>query len=99
MLTLTNFSSWFTLFARNSKRAKRILPRLRKEAKMYTNEREKIALSITEAAEQLGISRPTMYQLTRREGFPTFKVGSRTLISRAGLEAWVQAQAQTGVNT
>lgn len=60
---------------------------------------QKIALSVSEAAIFLGVSRPTMYQLTRREGFPTFKVGSRTLISRAGLEAWVQAQAGTGVNT
>lgn len=58
-----------------------------------TSKQEKIALSITEAAEQLGISRPTMYQLTRQAGFPVFKVGARTLISRAGLEAWVQAQA------
>ena len=64
---------------------------------MYsTNEREKIALSITEAAEQLGISRPTMYKLTRQAGFPVFKVGARTLISRAGLEAWVQTQAGVG---
>lgn len=61
-----------------------------------TNRQEKIALSITEAAEQLGISRPTMYQLTRQAGFPVFKVGSRTLISRSGLEEWVRAQTGAG---
>lgn len=57
---------------------------------------ERLALSVSEAAALLGVSRPTMYQLLRREGFPAFKVGSRTLISRTGLEAWVEEQAEAG---
>lgn len=59
-------------------------------------QKDKIALSVTEAAELLGVSRPTMYQLTRQIGFPVFKVGSRTLISRSGLEEWVRAQTGAG---
>lgn len=57
---------------------------------------EKIALSVAEAAELLGVSRPTVYQLIKRDDFPVFKVGTRTLISRTGLEEWVTAQAESG---
>ena len=55
---------------------------------------EKIALNVKEAAALLGISRPTMYQLCRRDDFPALRVGNRTLISRAGLERWVEQQAE-----
>ena len=55
---------------------------------------EKLALSVAEAAELLGVSRPLMYEIVRREDFTAaFKVGTRTLISRSGLEAWIEAQA------
>lgn len=54
---------------------------------------EKMALSVSETATLLGVSRPTVYQLMHREDFPAFKVGTRTLISRAGLETWVDTQA------
>ena len=52
-----------------------------------------LAVSTAEAARLLGVSRPTIYQLINRADFPAFKVGSRTLISVAGLERWVKAQA------
>lgn len=62
------------------------------------NERiEPFAVSTAEAARLLGVSRPTIYQLINRADFPAFKVGARTLISVAGLERWVEAQAG-GVN-
>lgn len=54
---------------------------------------EKLTYSVTEAAEALGVSRPTMYELIRREGIPTLKVGSRVLISRKRLTEWVDQQA------
>ena len=55
---------------------------------------EKIALSVSEAAQLLGISRPTMYSIIRRKDFDAaFKVGSRTLISRAKLETWAERKA------
>ncbi len=54
---------------------------------------EKFTLSITEAAAVLGLSRPTVYRLVRSDGFPAFRVGSRTLISREGLARWVAKQA------
>jgi len=54
---------------------------------------DKLALSVTEAAELLGVSRPTVYTLIHRADFPAFKLGSRTLISRAGLAKWVEEQS------
>lgn len=54
--------------------------------------REKMALSVPETAQILGISIPTTYTLTRRADFPAFHVGRRTLVDRAGLERWVSAQ-------
>ena len=56
---------------------------------------ESIALSVTQAATLLGVSRPTIYQLLNRD-FPSFRIGTRRLISRAGLERWVQEQTERG---
>ncbi len=57
---------------------------------------EPMALSITEAAKLLGISRPTLYNLLHRADFPAFKLGGRTLISTEGLREWVRAQTREG---
>lgn len=58
-----------------------------------TDERiDRLALSVTETATLLGVSRPTVYALMRRADFPAFNVGNRRLISRAGLEEWIAAQ-------
>lgn len=53
---------------------------------------ERLALSPQEAAELLGISRPTVYELMNRADFPSFPVGSRRLISTKGLREWVDKQ-------
>lgn len=53
----------------------------------------KIAISVPRMAELLSISRPTAYQLARRDDFPAFSVGGRTLVSVQGLVQWVAEQA------
>lgn len=53
----------------------------------------KIALSVTETAAALGVSRPTVYTLLHRQDFPAFRVGGRTLVSAEGLREWVAARA------
>lgn len=55
---------------------------------------DRLALSPTEAAQVLGVSRPTIYTLIKRADFPAFKVGTRTLVSVEGLREWVKAQAE-----
>lgn len=55
---------------------------------------EKMALSVAEAAELLGVCPKSVYQLCHAEGFPAFRVGGRTVVSRVGLDRWVQEQAE-----
>lgn len=57
---------------------------------------ERLTYSPTETALVLGVSRPTVYVLMKRRDFPSFKVGSRTLVSAEGLREWVKAQAEGG---
>lgn len=57
---------------------------------------DRLTYSPTETAQALGVSRPTVYKLMARADFPSFKVGSRTLVSAEGLRTWVQAQVERG---
>ena len=51
-------------------------------------------VSPAECARILGISRPKVYDLINQGGFPSFKLGSRTLISVDGLRAWIAKQVE-----
>ena len=61
-----------------------------------TVKREKLTWSAAEAAEIVGVSTSKMYEMMRIEGFPTIKLGKRLLVSRKGLERWIEEQAQRG---
>ena len=50
---------------------------------------EPLAVGAAEAARLLDVSRPTLYKLLNRADFPSFRVGSRVLISVAGLQNWI----------
>ena len=52
-----------------------------------------VTLSVAQTAETLGVSLSTAYTLARRADFPSFHVSpSRIVISRAGLEKWIEEQ-------
>ena len=53
---------------------------------------QKLTLTVDELTKELHISRPTAYELVNTEGFPSFKIGNRILISRKGLEEWIERQ-------
>lgn len=55
---------------------------------------EPLAVSPAECARLLSVSRPKVYDLINQGGFPSFKLGSRTLISVEGLRAWVAMQTE-----
>lgn len=57
---------------------------------------DRVTLSVAETAAALGVSRPTVYTLLHKRGFPAFKVGGRTLVSAEGLREWVASQAGGG---
>ena len=54
---------------------------------------DKLTLSVPETAELLGVSVPLVYQLVKRSDFPALKIGTRTLINRRLLEAWLDREA------
>lgn len=58
---------------------------------------EVLAVSPTQAARLLGVSRPTLYKLMWQSGFPAFRVGGRVLISTEGLREWVRNKAEEGL--
>ena len=53
---------------------------------------EPVAVNMTQAAQLLGVSRPTMYTLAKSEGFPAVKIGGRVLVSVDGLREWMSRQ-------
>lgn len=59
-----------------------------------TDQLPPLAVSPAECAKLLGISRPKVYDLINQGDFPSFKLGSRTLISVDGLRAWVSKQTE-----
>lgn len=50
---------------------------------------DKIAINVSEAAKRLGVSRPKMYEIMRRDDFPAVRMGGRILISQRGLDEWL----------
>lgn len=50
----------------------------------------KVALTVREAAEEIGISKPKMYELVRSGKFNTVQIGKNTLISRQSLMDWIR---------
>jgi len=56
---------------------------------------DKIAVSVTEAAKMLGISRTTMYNLAKQEEFPCVMIGHRMLIPLKGLNEWIDKNSKS----
>lgn len=52
---------------------------------------EKIALSVSEAAASLGVSKKTMYELIHTDGFPVKKLEGKYLIPVDGLKKWLES--------
>lgn len=67
---------------------------LLQQIKAQLEVRNKLTLSVDEAAQMLGLSRPVVMELTHSEGFPAFNVGKRILIHAQGLAEWVDRQME-----
>ena len=53
---------------------------------------QRLAVSIDEAAHLLSISRPVVYDLTKRSDFPSFRIGKRVLVNVRALQDWLDEQ-------
>lgn len=57
---------------------------------------KKLAYSVGEAAEALGVSKTTMYELVRTDGFPVIHVGNKRLIPIESFKRWIEECAAAG---
>lgn len=58
---------------------------------------DKVAISVAELAKMLGISLPKAYELANSAGFPSIKIGKRTLIPLVPFGVWLnKATEPTG---
>ncbi len=55
-----------------------------------------MAMSVEDMADELAIGRNVAYQLVQDPGFPSFMIGRRVLVSRKGLQEWIDAQCKKG---
>ena len=52
-----------------------------------------LMLNVIQVAAVLGISRAGAYELVRSEGFPALKIGSRIVVPKDKLRAWIDANS------
>ena len=57
---------------------------------------EKSTMSVQELSAQMGISLPKAYELTKMEGFPVLRIGTRILIPVEGFRKWLAEQTERG---
>lgn len=50
----------------------------------------KATVTISEAAKIMGISAPKMYELEKREDFPSIHLGRKIVIDRTALQEWMR---------
>lgn len=54
---------------------------------------DKLALTLEQAAESIGVSAPTMLAIANQPGFPALRVGRRWIIPVQALTEWLNEQA------
>ena len=55
-----------------------------------------MAMSVEKMADELAIGRNVAYQLVQQPDFPSFMIGRRVLVSRKGLQDWIDEQCKKG---
>ena len=53
-----------------------------------------IAMSVETMADELAIGRNVAYELVQKPDFPSFMIGRRVLVSRKGLQEWIDGQCK-----
>ena len=53
-----------------------------------------MTMTVKEMAAELHISGPTAYELTEQPDFPSFRIGQRIIVSRKGLQEWIDRQCE-----
>ena len=58
------------------------------------NSEPRMTMTVEEMGAELGVSRSTAYSLSQQPGFPSFAIGRRVLVSREGLQKWIERQCE-----
>ena len=58
---------------------------------------QKLVLSVSECADLLGVSRPSVYKWINLGTLPHLKLGTRIVIPRAALEKWIERKTTGGI--
>ena len=53
-----------------------------------------LTLTALEVGEVLGISRASAYELVRSKGFPSIRIGTRIIVPKDKLIAWINEQVE-----
>ena len=53
---------------------------------------DKMALSVPELAQVLGVCEKTAYELANSDGFPSFRLGRRIITPKDALKDWLNKQ-------
>lgn len=61
---------------------------------MDANLPERLAVSVPEAAQMLGLSRSSAYEAARTGRLPTVRVGHRVLVPMTALRDWLDTEVQ-----
>lgn len=61
-----------------------------------TSATPRAAYSVKEAAQALGMSHQTIYNLIHADDFPAVKIGGRTLVPVAALDDWLESKMRSG---
>lgn len=57
---------------------------------------EKLTYSVKEAADLIGISKPKLYELCHKQGFPAIFIGRAIRIPKAEFKEWLSREAMRG---
>lgn len=55
---------------------------------------DRLTMTVQEAADALGISRNTAYELVHQGQIPSVRLGRRLLVPTKALHAWLEGQAE-----
>lgn len=62
------------------------------ERGVHMTELPKLTYTLTQAAEAINVSRPTMQQIVNRDDFPAFRTGRRWMIPIEPFKDWLNEQ-------
>ena len=68
---------------------------LKNDIPQQSSPENKVTLTVSEAAEMIGISKPSMYEVVRAGKVRSVKVGKKILISRQSLMDWIQEETRS----